>query len=168
MPPPVNAAAAHAIRYRPMTAADYGFSETLYRSTRMDELAPSGWSDAVKHSFLAQQHAAQHQHYRRHYTGAEWLMIEQQDVAIGRLYLDAWESEVRVIDISLMPIARGRGIGGAILRDVIDWAAGGGRSVSIHVEKNNPARRLYTRLGFVTVEDKGVYDLMECRAAPAG
>ena len=32
--------------------------------------------------------------------------------------------------------------------------------MSIHVEKANPAMRLYRRLGFATLEDKGVYDLM--------
>jgi hypothetical protein len=39
--------------------------------------------------------------------------------------------------------------------------------VSIHVEKFNPAMRLYRRLGFLTEEDKGVYDLMRWRAAGA-
>ena len=39
-----------------------------------------------------------------------------------------------------------------------------GRAVSIHVEKQNPAMRLYKRLGFETIEDKGVYDLLEWRA----
>jgi hypothetical protein len=39
--------------------------------------------------------------------------------------------------------------------------------VSIHVEKLNPAMRLYRRLGFVTEEDKGVYDLMRWTAAGA-
>jgi len=33
-------------------------------------------------------------------------------------------------------------------------------AVSIHVEKNNPARNLYLRLGFVKQEDAGVYDRM--------
>ncbi len=165
MSPPVRAAAAHAVSYRPMTADDYGFTEALYRSTRWEELAQTGWSDAVKHAFLAQQHAAQHQHYQRHYSGAAWLIVERHGAAIGRLYLDQWDDEVRVIDISLLPAARGQGIGGAILQDVIDAAARNGRFVSIHVEKNNPARRLYARLGFVLTEDKGVYDLMTCRAA---
>ncbi|WP_245262846.1 GNAT family N-acetyltransferase [Mesorhizobium sp. LSHC432A00] len=47
-----------------------------------------------------------------------------------------------------------------MLADLIDEAAAAGKSVSIHVEKNNPARRLYKRLGFTVAEDKGVYDLM--------
>jgi hypothetical protein len=43
---------------------------------------------------------------------------------------------------------------------------GARKAVSIHVEKNNPAWRLYARLGFKVVEHKGVYDLMEWRPAP--
>ena len=37
--------------------------------------------------------------------------------------------------------------------------------MTIHVEKNNPAMRLYRRLGFRTEEDKGVYDLMRWTTA---
>jgi hypothetical protein len=33
--------------------------------------------------------------------------------------------------------------------------------LSIHVERFNPALRLYERLGFREVEDKGVYLLMQ-------
>jgi ribosomal protein S18 acetylase RimI-like enzyme len=35
------------------------------------------------------------------------------------------------------------------------------RTLSIHVEANNPARRLYERLGFRSVADHGVYLLLE-------
>ena len=43
-------------------------------------------------------------------------------------------------------------------------ADGLGEDVSIHVEKQNPAMRLYRRLGFEIEEDKGVYDLMRWKA----
>jgi predicted GNAT family acetyltransferase len=59
---------------------------------------------------------------------------------------------------------RGAGIGGAILRDTLALARERGKPVTIHVEKFNPARRLYMRLGFGIVADHGVYDLM--RAEP--
>jgi hypothetical protein len=48
----------------------------------------------------------------------------------------------------------------------MDEAASCGKAVSIHVEKFNPAMRLYRRLGFATEEDKGVYDLMRWSAVP--
>lgn len=86
---------------------------------------------------------------------------------IGRLYLERWPSQHRIIDIAFLPTHRGQGLGAALLRDLLDEAAIAGKAVSIHVEKFNPAMRLYRRLGFKTEEDKGVYDLMRWTAAPA-
>ena len=162
MPPPLRAAASYALDYRPCAAEDFDFIEALYLSTRDEELALSGWPEAEKKAFLTQQHRAQHHHYQTYYPNAERLILERGGTPIGRLYVDIWPLELRIIDISLVPATRGQGIGQAILRDVIAWAADQARGVSIHVEKFNPARRLYHRLGFVVTEDKGVYELMEC------
>ncbi|WP_241216038.1 GNAT family N-acetyltransferase [Sphingomonas koreensis] len=96
-----------------------------------------------------------------YYPNAERLILEQDGAPIGRLYVDAWPLEFRIVDISLLPVARSQGLGEAILRDMIAWAQDQAKGVSIHVEKFNPARRLYLRLGFVVTEDKGVYELME-------
>jgi len=160
MPPPLLAAAACVLSYRPAREDDLPFLALLYASTRDEEVASTGWPIEAQRAFLQQQHEAQHSHYRKHYADAEWLVIERGDEAIGRLYLEEWPSQMRIIDISLMPDSRGRGFGAAILRDVQADAASRGKGVSIHVEKNNPARRLYERLGFAAVEDKGVYDLL--------
>ena len=137
----------------------------LYRSTRETELAQTPWSEDERQGFVAMQFEAQHHHYQTHYPDAAWLMIEQHGKAIGRLYLERWDKEHRIIDIALTPACRGQGIGGAILEDLIEEAAAAGKALSIHVEKENPAMRLYRRLGFERQEDKGVYDLLEhpCR-----
>ena len=91
-------------------------------------------------------------------------MIEDGGEPIGRLYVARWEDEIRIMDIALLPEHRGHGIGTALLRALLDEAAEAGKRLSIHVELNNPARRLYERLGFAPVEERGVYVLME--AAP--
>ena len=83
---------------------------------------------------------------------------------IGRLYLERWPTQHRLIDIAFLPPHRGKGLGEALLRDLMDEAAAAGKAVSIHVEKFNPAMRLYLRLGFKTEEDKGVHDLMRWTA----
>lgn len=150
------------ITARPMTDADYAFSEALYASTRAREVAQTGWPAELQRGFLAQQHAAQHEHYRVHYAAADRWIIEADGAAIGRLYLFAGERETRIVDVALMPEWRGHGIGSALLADVIAEAHAAGRLVSIHVEKHNPARRLYLSLGFtVTDVDRGVYELLE-------
>jgi ribosomal protein S18 acetylase RimI-like enzyme len=97
----------------------------------------------------------------RHYSGAEWLIAEHGGMAVGRLYFVHWPREYRIIDIALMPAARNRGFGTAMLGDLVEKAAVESRMVSIHVERMNPALALYERLGFKVVEDKGVYLLLE-------
>jgi ribosomal protein S18 acetylase RimI-like enzyme len=162
MPPPLRAAGALGISYRPFADEDLPFVAELYASTRREEVAVTGWPPAAQEAFLRQQHEAQHSHYAQHYADAEWLIVERGGEAVGRLYLLETADGLHIVDISLVPQSRGQGIGGAILRDIL--ALAGERSVSIHVEKVNPARRLYARLGFEVVADRGLYDLM--RAEP--
>ena len=161
MPPPLRAAARLGVSYRPMTDEDMPFLAALYFSTRAEEVAQTGWPAEMQQQFLAQQFDAQHRHYQRHYADAEWLVIARGGEAIGRLYIEEWQSQIRIIDIALVPAARGLGIGAAIFEDTFDVARARGKKVSIHVEKNNPARRLYFRLGFEMIADEGVYDLLE-------
>lgn len=165
MPPPLKAAAGFGVSYRPFTDDDLAFVSDLYASTRREEIAVVGWSPEVEELFLAQQAAAQHNHYSTHFADAEWLIIEREGEAIGRLYLrdTTATADLHIVDISLVPGSRGQGIGGAILADVLDLARGLGRGVTIHVEKNNPARALYARLGFDVLEDRGVYDLLKAQ-----
>lgn len=158
-------AAAAGCRFRRITDADLPFLARVYASTRADELGSVPWSESEKAAFLDTQFRAQHMHYQAHYPNADWLIVSQQAGDIGRLYIERWPTQHRIIDIALLPEHRGKGIGEALLRDLLDEATGAGKPVSIHVEKFNPAMRLYRSLGFVTAEDKGVYDLMRWSAA---
>jgi ribosomal protein S18 acetylase RimI-like enzyme len=152
--------AAAGLRFRPITDADLPFLYEVYASTRTEELAPLAWSDAQKMAFLTMQFRAQHADYQQNYPGADRLVVTRADQPAGRLYIERTARAHVVIDIALLPQHRGQGLGVAIMRDLMDEAACAGRLLSIHVEKFNPALRLYRRLGFRTVEDKGVYDLM--------
>ena len=69
------------------------------------------------------------------------------------------------MDIALLPEHRGNGVGSSLLRDLLAEADADGKRVTIHVERLNPALRLYERLGFSVAEDKGVYLLLERRSA---
>ena len=66
-----------------------------------------------------------------------------------------------MVDIALLPDWRGRGVGTALTQPVIAEARAAGKTVSISVEKHNPAERLYRRLGFREVADEGVHWIME-------
>jgi len=119
------------------------------------------WSDDAREAFLRGQFDAQDAHYREHYERASFDVIEADGVPVGRLYVARWEDEIRIMDLAILTEHRGAGIGTRLLHNLLDEAGHSGRRVSIHVEKHNPALRLYERLGFLPVTDEGVYLLME-------
>jgi ribosomal protein S18 acetylase RimI-like enzyme len=145
---------------RPATEADRAFLVDLYASTRADELALVDWDDATKRAFIEHQFSAQDHHYREHYLGATFDVIEVDGRPAGRLYVHRGEDDIRIMDIALSPAFRGRGIGTGLLKELMAEARSSGRSLSIHVEQQNPARSLYERLGFAPVGEHGVYLLM--------
>lgn len=152
------------ISFRPIREEDHDFLRRLYASTRDEELAQvTDWSAEQKEAFLSQQFEAQHHHYQKYYPEASFDLILDDGEPIGRLYVSRWEREIRLVDVALAPEARGRGIGTSLLRDLLAEGERTGKTVSIHVERFNPALRLYRRLGFREIEEKGPYFLMEWR-----
>ena len=89
------------------------------------------------------------------------------DREIGRLYVDRWADEICLMDIALLPEFRNRGIGGALMRDLLAEAEREGKLLSCHVEEANPAKRLYERLGFVVAGEHTFYKLMHWRPGQA-
>jgi ribosomal protein S18 acetylase RimI-like enzyme len=151
---------------RPETDADIAFLRRLYASTRWDELAITNWSDAEKLAFADSQFGFQRQHYRAYFPSTEWGVLEHNGVPVGRLYLERRDTTLHILDIALLPDWRGRGIGTAIMARICAQAGAAGKSVTIEVEKFNPAQTLYRRLGFREIADQGPHWEMEWRAAP--
>lgn len=151
------------VHLRAITDVDLPLLERVYASTRTEELAQTDWDDAQKAAFLGFQFRAQHEHYTTHYADADFFIIEHRQVPVGRLYLHWRSDDLRIVDVALLPEARGHGIGEALLRALLDAAAARGHGVSIHVEQMNPAMRLYARLGFRKAGEHGIYHLMEWR-----
>lgn len=146
---------------RPITEADMPFLLELYASTRAHEMAMIPWTDEEKQQFLAMQFHAQHTYYIENYQEATFDLILWEDQPIGRLYVDEWLQELRIVDIALLPQYRNHGIGTYYLKALMQRASKEGKGISIHVEHNNPAMALYTRLGFQKIDETGIYHLME-------
>jgi ribosomal protein S18 acetylase RimI-like enzyme len=155
------AAGAAGLALRPVRDDDRELLYRVYASTREEELALTDWDAEHKAAFLRQQFDAQDAYYRENYPGAEWSVVLRDGAPAGRLYVHRRPAEIRLMEIALLPEHRNAGLGSALLERLMTEARAAGKPLTIHVEIYNPAMRLYERLGFRKVEDRGVYHLME-------
>ena len=149
------------IRLIPITDSDLPFLLKVYAGTRADEMALTGWKEDQIAEFLEMQFRMQHHSYTTQYHNSSLDKILYKGEEAGRFYVDRRDNEIRIIDIALLPEFRRKGIGGQLFKSVMEEAAQTGKSVSIHVEKFNPALQFYQKLGFHSVVDRGVYLFME-------
>jgi GNAT superfamily N-acetyltransferase len=153
----VSVSSGRSLRLRAATQDDEPFLLSVYASARSGELSQVEWSDEQKTAFVRMQFAAQAQYYRDYYSTASFDVILYDDQPVGRLYVARWPREIRIVDIALLPDWCNRGIGTSLVQQLQAEARASDQPLSIHVERFNPALRLYARLGFQQIEDKGVY-----------
>jgi ribosomal protein S18 acetylase RimI-like enzyme len=144
------------ITLRAAVPEDEAFLLEVYACTRAQELASVPWDDDQRKSFLAMQFVAQDSHYRAQFPDASYSVILRDDLPVGRLYVLREKSDIRILDITVVPEYRNEGIGSMLLRDLLDEAALAGKRVLIYVETFNPSLRLFERLGFTTIAEEGI------------
>ncbi len=140
-----------------MRATDGAFPYQAYASTRLEEMALVDWSPERKEAFLRMQFDLRARQYRAAYPEALTEMILCGELPAGVMITVKKADEILLVDIALLPEFRGAGIGAAILGDLQKE----GKKITLHVLRNNPAARLYSRLDFVTVAEDSMYLTME-------
>lgn len=134
---------------RPARRDDEPFLFALHRSAMRDYVeAAWGWDEHWQREHFAATYLP-----RRHAVIVSVNPGQQRD--IGRISLTRHWRKLFLRDIELVAEERNRGLGTAILGSVLLLAAEEGRAVELLVLKQNPAQRLYTRLGFRVISDDG-------------
>ena len=155
------------IRLRPVTEMDLTFIEMVYRSTRETQLGIDNWPELQRAAFFRMQSVAQDAEYRRAFPNAAFEIIEYNKKAAGRLYTGETATEIRLIDISLLPDFRAKGIGTKIMNGLIKRANDHRKLLTLHVEPDNPALQLYLKLGFKHIPNNGRQYYLEFNPAAA-
>ena len=149
------------VQLRPVEEKDNLFIEAVYRSTRETELCLTNWSEQQKNAFSSMQSMAQLAEYKTKFPGAAWQVILYKKQDAGRFYTWEGNQEIRLIDITLLPQFRGKGIGTFLLQELIQKSNKVQKKISLHVEPDNPALQLYQRLGFIHLRNNGRHYYME-------
>ncbi|MEO6251881.1 MAG: GNAT family N-acetyltransferase [Ferruginibacter sp.] len=149
------------IELRPEAKKDHAFIEAVYRSTREAELNLTNWAEQEKNAFVLMQSMAQLSEYKTKFPGAALQVIIFNKQNAGRFY--TWENdiEIRLIDITVLPRFQRKGIGTAVLKDLIKRSDKIQKKISLHVDPATPALQLYLRLGFFHIKNNGRHYYME-------
>jgi ribosomal protein S18 acetylase RimI-like enzyme len=158
---------------RPATPADEPFLwEMLYQSLYVEEgAAPfprevlrrpelsryvEGWGRAGDLGFVAVETLSNIP------VAAVWSRLPR-GVDKGFAYMN---EETPELAVAVSPEHRGRGVGTALMKRLLSEASALFPAVSLSVSPENPARRLYERLGFETLEVRGGHPLMLMKFRP--
>ncbi len=149
------------ITLRDVCENDAPFLFSLYRSTREEEVAAWGWPQAQVDAFLQIQFKAQSASYAIGYPGAQHKIVMENGEPVGRWMVYRLPHEVRIVDVSLLPTVRNRGIGSRLIRELMDECRESGRKLKLQVLCASAARNLYLRLGFRPTGHDSIYEQME-------
>ena len=151
------------LHLRPERDDDRGFRYQLFCDSRQPEFAllpPPVYQQVMAHQFHAQTVG-----YRGQFPQARFDIIELAGERIGRIVVDRSGTMMHIVDQAIVPTLRGRGIGTAIMRALMDEAQAAGLPVRLEVaSENDPSFRLYQRLGFVPIETYSFYMRLEWRS----
>src|SRR5687768_15980380 len=124
---------------RPECSDDEPLLYNLYASTREEELALTDWNAATRESFLRMQFKAQSAGYREMFPEGEFAVVLASGVPVGRLVVNRTTEETRVVDLIISPANQNRGIGTALMTQLIDESQNLRKPVRLHVLRGSRA-----------------------------
>jgi ribosomal protein S18 acetylase RimI-like enzyme len=134
----------------------------LFASDKLAQFAAIGLPQPQAEQLVEMQWNGRNLTYAQQYPGAEdWVVSLMDGTAVGRYSLQKTAQGVRMIDLAILPEHRNCGIGTQVLQQVSGMIAATKGIFSLRVEKDNPAQRLYARLGFTAInEDELAYEMV--------
>jgi GNAT superfamily N-acetyltransferase len=149
------------VELRPVVLPDdEAFLLTVYASTR-DDVKYLPFDDAGKQAFILMQYTAQKNHYAEYYKDAKHYVVIYDGRPAGRYWVDYGKEDIRLVDMSILPEFRGKGIGTVIFKYAFKRSEEMGLPCVLHVMKEHRSIPMYKRLGFRVIGETGVHDKME-------
>lgn len=144
---------------RSCTDADDAFVYDVFCTTWESEVAALPNQNLARH-VLRIQHIAQERRFAGRYPGHHRFIVVEDGQPAGRLYVHETDSMLHVIDLTLMPQFRSRGIGRRVFRDLFTYATREGKSITVRVgRRDERVTSFYASLDFrlVAVDDVDNY-----------
>lgn len=136
---------------------EYGpFIKELFFQYKTHELQAYSWPPEVLLPLLEMQFKAQRDAYQKQFPHSEEFILTENNSPVGWLLINKAET-YHIVNILVHDDYRGKNIGTQTIQEVIRQANDENKRVTLNVGKNNPAHKLYSRLGFKKVSDDELF-----------
>lgn len=105
----------------------------------------------------------QERKFREHFDVAAISIVQLDGEDVGYIKIEREDDHDFLAGIYLARAQRNRGLGRAILIDLLRQSGATGRPLRLRVLRPNPARRLYERAGFYVTHETDTHFHMEAR-----
>lgn len=156
----------HHITIRPATPGDDPLLFSLFAEEKAAELLPLGLEAEQLQPLLEMQYRGRAFSYSQAANAADHILCTADGTAVGRILVD-WQPEcLHVMDVAVLTPYRNRGFATQALQQIKDEADRVSLPLRLRVRPNNPAARLYQRLGLNQVARDELSLEMEWRPEP--
>lgn len=111
-------------------------------------------------SYVEQLYPWNPQLFRKNFIPHHYDVIEINNSIIGFMKVVSSENEIYLAEIQIAQDYQKQGIGTNLIQSVIQEAQTNNKKLWLKVLKNNPAKKLYQRLGFIEKEELIYHFLM--------
>jgi ribosomal protein S18 acetylase RimI-like enzyme len=138
------------IALRPAAPADREYCFRLHKAAMRDYVAAIwGWNERVQRSI-----------HNRAFAARRWQIVSANGTDVGMLHVVRRQDEIYLARIEIHPHHQGRGVGGRIIKALLDEARQQDQDLVLDVLANNHrAQALYRRLGLREVARHGDGDM---------
>jgi len=145
---------------------DTPFLSALFFERNAPRFASLGWDDLQLRSILQMQYRARAKGYAEQFADLkDFVILDSKQQPIGELLLHEAAGEIRIVDVCISSSKQGRGVATRLLRELQQEAIVKEATITLRVDHENPARRLYQRLGFQKITGDALQIEMQWIAA---
>jgi ribosomal protein S18 acetylase RimI-like enzyme len=139
---------------RPALWEDNPFLEALYTDVHGPEFASLALPTPALAQLIALKFKAERMAFAAQFPDADHNIIWVGRHRIGHILFNETPTEIRLIDTALLALFRNAGIGTSIIEQLQNYAAECALPLRLSIHPQNPATRLFHRLGFANIGDE--------------
>lgn len=145
------------LQIREFAESELDYKNKLFAENKLTQLGAEHWSDDLKTQIVNMQFLAQQNHISIYFPNARDSIILYEKKRTGRIVYEISNNNFHLIDIIIEQKQQKKGIGSKVIKKFIQE----NKSLSLHVDFDNPALELYKKLGFKIIEQRNHQYYME-------